>query len=187
MPNETDQLDPAGEIRAILDRTTALGWKPETTSGATPDQIERFVSEQGATSIPAALHEVYRLVGQNPGLWVAGSTFGVIDTGKRLKLEATSLLEDTDVDPSGALVMTGHGGYEYQFIPGHLTDASNPPVWMAREADDEDEDETNPVVEVWPSVVAWFEFQAAEVLRWRETLAARPGSGDELVAKYFSR
>ncbi|MDA3646473.1 hypothetical protein LZ318_04480 [Saccharopolyspora indica] len=186
MPSQTNPVEPVEEVRAIFDRTISRGWRPETTKGATAAQIAEFVAEQGVTSIPIALHEVYSLVGQAPGLWVSGSMFGVVGTGRRLKAEAASLLEETELGASGALVLTGHGGYEYQFIPGSSTAEPNPSVWLVRESDDEDESDEPTVIETWPSITAWLQYQADEVLRWRETFAARPGAGDELVTRYFT-
>lgn len=176
--------DPAAaEIRAVFERTVALGYRRDRSEGATPEQIRQFVAEQDVPSAPAAVHEVFRLIGHRPGLWLAGSHFGV-HRGGRDKTEAASLLVHTETGPAGALVLVGHGGYEYQFVPGAFANEPNPPVWLVREADDDEEGEAV-VVRTWPSVVAWFRFQSDEVLAFRETCAGR--SGPDQVRRYFSR
>lgn len=69
------QNSPTAQIQAIFTDTTSQGWKPETSRGASDEQIWEFTRSQGAPAIPEALREVYRLIGAAPGLWFSGSTF----------------------------------------------------------------------------------------------------------------
>jgi hypothetical protein len=175
----------AQRIREVFDETVEQGWRPETSVGATEDQIEQVVTAQQVGTIPESVREVLRLIGDQPGLWSAGSFFGVSNMGYKLKEQARSMLRDGSSplsDGTDIFALFGHGGYEYHVIAGTDLSQPDPPVWLLRENDNDD---TIRIEQYWDSVSTWFEARSKEVMRFRESFAKRRKNGPEMVARYF--
>jgi hypothetical protein len=172
-------------VREIFDGVIEQGWRPETSVGATEAQIDQVVTAQRVDAIPESVREILRLVGDQPGLWSAGSFFGVANMNLKLKEQARSILSDGSSqlgDGADMFVLFGHGGYEYHVIAGADLSEADPPVWLLREKDD---DESVRVEPFWESVSAWFEARGKEVLHFRDSFAKRDSDRDDLLTRYF--
>jgi hypothetical protein len=149
--------------------------------GATDEQIDAMAAAQGVAHVPVAVREVLRLIGHDPGMWLAGSSFGVHRiTGemKRFALATLSQLENPLADAAGMLVIVEHQSYEFTVIDGSDLSLPDPAVWLISEGE--------PVTK-WPSVTAWFDGSAPDVENHRARLRSRQrrGKTSSSAAMYF--
>lgn len=163
----------AESIRLIFEGVVAEGLRRDSVIGASDEEIDRFAVGQGVVSVPSALREVLRLVGVEPGLWFAGTDFG-IDLRPDVKVfaeEALSTVEHCIRDPAGMLVLSSHQGYAYHVIDGADLGSDDPPVW------DVIEHETG--LNGWHSVSSWFEAVAPDIADLRAVMRSMARMGDE--------
>lgn len=140
------------QIRNIFEEAMAQGLKRDSVKGASDDEITRFAAEQRVTNVPAAIREVFRLIGARPGLWFDGTDFGVnsgIDAAVKSHLATRELVavDDGIRDVAGMLVLSAHQGYVYQVIDGADLDSDDPPIWEIMDG---------ALTRRWPSTSAWF-------------------------------
>ncbi|MFG1791241.1 hypothetical protein [Nocardia sp. NPDC049149] len=179
---DTNQ-DVIDAIHSTFDRVIADGLKPTSMFGASDEQIDSWAAEQGITATPVAVREVLRLIGFTPGLWHAGSAFGVQVVGaksKRGAIASLSQIENTMVDPAGMLVLVDHQAYWYCMIDGADLSLPNPPVWALSEQE---------YARVgWPTTTSWFDSTAPNIQAQRERLEFRREQGrsiDPEWSQYF--
>ncbi|GAA3868794.1 hypothetical protein GCM10022243_38010 [Saccharothrix violaceirubra] len=168
-------------IGEIFDRVLAGGLRPGAVTGADPVAIVQAADTQRVARIPAAVEAVWRLVGGDPGPWWMGSKAAVSGLDgeiKELALETLDYVEGDLRDPKGLLVLLIHGADEFHVVDGADLALPDPPVWLVQDG--------RPLTAPWPTVTAWFESAAADVLRHRdllrETLAE---GGSSSTAAYF--
>ncbi|MFE9579256.1 hypothetical protein ACFYO1_22920 [Nocardia sp. NPDC006044] len=162
----TNQLNGAsGRVRAIFDGVVSAGLRRGSVVGASDGEIDRFAAEQGVVRVPAAVREVLRIIGGQPGLWFAGTHFGVhvVDAGTKRAATATVDNVPHDIrDIPGMLVLSAHQGYAYQMIDGAVLDQDDPPVWDVSEGEE--------ARQAWSSVSAWFAASAPNIPELYEML-----------------
>ncbi|MFC9435568.1 SMI1/KNR4 family protein [Nocardia sp. NPDC057030] len=158
----------SGPIKSVFEQVVREGLDPGSVTGAADSDIDRFAAAQGVVCVPEAVREVLRLVGRRPGIWFAGTAFGVDSVGAGTKRQVVALLSDVDHelrDPAGMLVLAAHQGYSYHVIDGADLALEDPPVWEVEEPDE--------VYQGWSSVSAWFDGTKPSVSEYRAHLAAR--------------
>ncbi|MFD7655142.1 hypothetical protein ACFV4N_14300 [Actinosynnema sp. NPDC059797] len=164
-------------IRAVFDRAVRDGLRRDSVRGASDEEIDRMAAEQGVDRVPEAVREVLRLVGSRPGLWLAGTAFGVdAVTGERKRhaIAALGHFDHGPADPGGLLVLTAHQGYAYQVVDGADLDQDDPPVWNVVEGEE--------AARAWDSVSRWFASTAPDVAELRDVLEVMEEMGKTLPA-----
>ncbi|MFF9557563.1 hypothetical protein ACF1DY_17325 [Streptomyces albus] len=155
-------------IRTVFEAVIADGLRRESVVGATDAEIDTALAAQGVSGAPSAVREVLRLVGRSPGLWLAGSGFGVQAMTSAMKANALATLATLPShgigDPASALVLVEHQAYEYHLIDGADLGQPDPPVWLVTEG------ETAIADAAWPSTTQWFRWAAPDISRFRERL-----------------
>ncbi|MFF1613888.1 hypothetical protein ACFVYA_39500 [Amycolatopsis sp. NPDC058278] len=157
--------DPAGRVREIFAGAVSDGLRADSVRGASDAEIDGWAAEQGARAVPAAVREVLELIGQNHGLWLAGSSLGVGAVGRDAKnhlLATLTTMNDPLEDPEGALVLVEHQSYTFHVVDGAKIDLPDPPVWLVTEGEGAEEQ--------WESVSSWFRAITPDVARYRERL-----------------
>ncbi|WP_194832262.1 hypothetical protein [Nocardia sp. XZ_19_369] len=145
-------------VRAIFDGVVAARLRRDSVVGASDDAIERFFVEQSVGQMPSAVREVLRTIGSQPGLWFAGTNFGLHGVTADTKRDVAATLEGVRheiQDMTGMLVLSAHQGYTYQVIDGAALDQDDPPVFEIVEHEE--------VRQGWRSVSAWFADTAPDV------------------------
>ncbi|QLY30761.1 SMI1/KNR4 family protein [Nocardia huaxiensis] len=171
-------------VDEVFDRLVSEGLNPARMAGASDSEINSWASEQGVSTIPAGVRESLRLIGSEPGLWFAGSSFGVrtvTGAAKRHALATITNLPETQLDSNGMLVLVEHQAYEYHVIDGADLSEPDPPVWLVTE--------NRSAVPYWPSVTAWFEYGAPKVADYRFRLKSMRKRGkhtDPIWLSYFN-
>ncbi|NKY87908.1 hypothetical protein [Nocardia veterana] len=157
--------DPVGRIRQIFAAAVADGLRGDSVSGASDAEIDAWATGQGARAVPAAVREVLRLLGRDHGLWLAGSSLGVVAVQRQAKNHLVATLPslgDPLVDPEGALVLVDHQSYTFHVVDGADLDLPDPPVWLVTEREGSEKR--------WGTVSFWFRALTPDVARLRERL-----------------
>ena len=166
--------DSARRIRATYDRVLAEGLRSDSISGASRDQIDAMAAAQRVASLPAALREVYGLIGARSGLWLAGSSFGTAMDGRTVKshaLASLGRLPNPFADAPGMYALVSHQASAFHVLDGADLDVDDPPVWLVAEEE--------AVIQAWDTVSAWFAATAPDVARYRERLEIMLELGDD--------
>lgn len=156
---------PSEGIAAIFDRVCADGLRRESVAGASDGQIDRMAANQGVNRVPEAVRAILRLLGVQPGLWLAGTAFGVNAMTADRKQHVVATLHQLDhdlTDPRGLLALTVHQGYAYHVIDGADLGQDDPPVWDVVEGEG--------ARKAWHSVSDWFASTAPNVAELRDML-----------------
>ncbi|MBC6458234.1 hypothetical protein HKK72_10025 [Actinomadura sp. HBU206391] len=154
-----------GRIHATFHQVLSDGLRPDAVSGASGEQIDEMAAAQGVKVLPAALRQVYRLIGTRSALWLAGSSFGTALDGGAVKSHALATLDrlpNPFADAQGMYVLVVHQAQTFHVIDGTDLTSGDPPVWLI--AADE------AVIRGWDSVSGWFAAMAPDVARYRERL-----------------
>ncbi|RBO87905.1 hypothetical protein [Nocardia puris] len=169
----------AAAIRRSRDQVVARGWNPDSATGATDAQIDRWAAEQGVETVPAAVREVLRLIGEDPGIWFSGTSFGVRMVDAATKRDALGCFDDAETVPLRApadlLVIAEAGAYSYVVVDGGDLLRADPPLWLLHE--------TGRAERRWESVTAWFALRAAGVIERGRKLAERRAEGRPDLAR----
>ncbi|MER7963692.1 hypothetical protein [Streptomyces ardesiacus] len=164
------------DIRTVFESVIADGLRRESVEGATDAEIDTALAAQGVADAPSAVREVLRLVGRSPGLWLAGSGFGVRAMTSAMKAHALATLDALPGhgirDPASALVLVEHQAYAYHLIDGADLKKPDPPVWLVTEG------ETAVADAAWPSTAQWFRWAAPDMSRFRERLEVLRETGE---------
>jgi hypothetical protein len=182
---ETSSVQARRRIRAIFDRVVADGVRADAVAGASEQQLREWAESQAVSALPAAVAEVFGLVGVKPGPWWYGSTAAISRLDgemKELAFECLIFPEGELADAQGMLVLLAHGGYEFHVVDGVDVHQDDPPVWRIVEGD--------PIERRWESVTSWFESAAASVQAMRERVqraARQEPHGHELALEEFFR
>ncbi|MFD0691373.1 hypothetical protein [Actinomadura fibrosa] len=163
---DAGESDAVERVRNVFERIVADGLRREAVSGASDELIDEMARSQEVAAVPAAVREVLRLVGGQPGIWLMGSSFGPKRVGAQAKRNALATLRQKTSDPltdaAGMLVLLEHQAYAYHVIDGVDLSEPDPAVWAIVEGED--------VGKMWPSVSAWFGSTAPDVSRFRQRL-----------------
>jgi hypothetical protein len=178
-----ETIEAAGRVREIFANVVAAGFRPEMVEGASDDEIDRMAMAQGVPAVPAALREILRLIGRDPGLWITGSIFGVNAMDSAVKHDALECLEDVDEhsmrDPQNLLAVLDAAGSSYLVVDGTDLGLPDPPLWLLTEG--------GLVQKRCASVTDWFARVAEGVLEEKARLASRRARGkpDATYEAYF--
>lgn len=119
-------------IRAEFDRLVTGGFRAELVEGALDSEIDEWARRQGVRTVPEAFREVLRLVGRQPGAFIAGTTFGIRGPDAFTKELAQAALNEADIheiaNPADLLVISEAGGYSFLVIDGADLNLPDPPV-----------------------------------------------------------
>lgn len=182
------QIAVVDAIQTAFEKLINDGLRRTAVVGATDDEIESFAAEQGFTQVPVSVRTVLRLIGAQPGMWWAGTHFGVYEVVGGHKQGAIAALDTVKHelrDPEGSLVLASRQGYAYFVIDGADLHLDDPPVW--------DVVEHEYALPGWTGVSTWFTATApnidcirddaeyfaeiGEVHQWRDYIDLdRPGS-----------
>ncbi|MFB8002157.1 SMI1/KNR4 family protein [Nocardia sp. NPDC056000] len=164
----------------------AQGLRRDSVSGASAEEIAHFAAEQGVTQVPAAVDEVLRLIGRQPGLWFDGAEFGVLsgidDAVKRHVITRSVVgVEHGIRDLAGILVLSARQGYVYHILDGADLGHDDPPVWEIVEGASS---------RSWPTTSAWLSDMEPLVESLRRDLERyelngweRPTWGDDILPR----
>jgi hypothetical protein len=183
---ETSSIEARRRIREIFDLVVADGLRPEAVAGASTEQLRAWAASQGVSTVPAAVAEVFGLVGVRQGPWWYGSTaaiFQLDDVLKELALECLQSATDTLTDSTKLLLLLAHGASEFHVVDGADLQLDDPPVWRIVRGDAPHRQ--------WNGVTAWFESAAVSVRamleRLRRTVEEHRKGGHELALEQFFR
>ncbi|MBB5914420.1 putative heme/steroid binding protein [Nocardia transvalensis] len=158
-----EQIRVVGAIEATFEQAIRQGLRRSAVAGASDEQIDRFAAAQGCADAPVSVRAVLRVVGSQPGLWLAGTHFGVhavtSDT-KRQAIASLTTVQHGMRAPDGLLTLTSHQSYAYTAIDGADLHLDDPPVWAIIEHEY--------ARETWPHVSTWFTATAPDIARYRE-------------------
>ncbi|MFF5096208.1 MULTISPECIES: hypothetical protein [Actinosynnema] len=124
-------------MRDTFARVVAEGFRADEVVGASAEEIDGVARAQRASGVPAALREVLRLMGREPGMWLSGSSFGGVLDGES-KRDALDCLDEHDaarlgsgdegghgmVDAEGMLVVLDAAGSSYLVVDGAASASS---------------------------------------------------------------
>lgn len=172
-------------IRFTFDRVIKGGLRPEAVAGASPEQLQAWAASLGLASLPAAVEEVFGLLGVRQGPWWFGSTAAIsrLDGEMReLALECLALCEGTLADPKGLLLVLARGGREFHVVDGADLALDDPPVWRIVEDGQLDR--------CWNNVSEWFESAALSVITMAESVrrtvqTQQNGDGAQALQQFF--
>jgi hypothetical protein len=179
---ERDAFEAARRVREIFASVVAAGFRPEMVEGASDEEIDRMAMAQGVSTVPPALREVLRLIGRRPGLWFAGSAFGVNEVGAAVKQDALDCLDEADEhsmrDPQNLLAVVDAAASSYLVVDGADLDLPDPPLWLLTEVG---------LVQKRRPVTEWFAGVAEGVLESKAIVASRRerGRSDPAREAYF--
>lgn len=183
---ETSSEQARRRIREIFDRVVADGLRSDMVAGASPEQLYEWAASQGVGTLPAAVEEVFGLLGVRQGPWWYGSTASVSRLDEELKELAQECLEPSAnrlADAEKMLLLLAHGASEFDVVDGVDVELADPPVWRIVRGD--------PAYPRWNSVTAWFEAAADSVQAMREsvrrTANERDKGGHTLALQQFFR
>lgn len=180
---EREAIDAVSRVCEIFADVVAAGFRPETVEGASDDEIDHMAMAQGVRNVPAALREVLRLIGRKPGLWIAGSAFGVDEVDATVKQDALECLDEVDDhtmrDPQNLLAVLDAAGSSYLVVDGTDLELPDPPLWLLTEG--------GLVQKRCGSVTEWFAGVAEGVLESKARLVSRRerGKPDPAREAYF--
>ena len=155
----------AERIREIFATAVSDGLRADSVRGASDDEIDAWAAGQGARAVPEAVREVLRVLGNDHGLWLAGSSLGVHAVQGEAKnhlLATLPALGDPLEDAEGALVLVEHQSYTFHVVDGAEIELPDPPVWLVTEGEE--------AAKQWESVSFWFRTITPDVARYRERL-----------------
>jgi hypothetical protein len=182
---ETSSVQARRRIREIFDRVVADGLRRDAVAGASEEQLREWAESQAVSVLPAAVAEVFGLLGVKQGPWWYGSTAVISRLDgemKELALECLDFSEGELADSQRMLLLLARGGYEFHVVDGADLHLDDPPVRRIVEG--------NPIERRWSSVTAWFESAAVSVQAMRERVQRTVNQeqhGHELALQEFFR
>ncbi|MFB9908954.1 SMI1/KNR4 family protein [Allokutzneria oryzae] len=183
---DSDRTAVIDRIHSTFQDVLARGLRPEAVAGATDSEIDGMAAAQGAPAVPAAVREVFRLIGDRKGPFLGGGGFfgvhGLREHAKEMALEFFDEVKAQPAefgDPEQMLVLLYHGGYLVCVVDGADLDDPNPPVWLL--------EEDGELRRRWPTVADWFSGICGEVASLAERLAETRAQGQPDLdwADYF--
>jgi hypothetical protein len=172
-------------IRRTFDLVVADGMRADAVAGASAEQLRAWAVSQGVSQLPAAVAEVFGLLGVQQGPWWYGCTAAISRLDEEMKEIALECLESASgelADSRGMLLLLTRGGHEFHVVDGVDVGQDDPPVWRIVEGD--------PIDRHWNGVTAWFDSAAAAVRAMREQVrraAEKDQDGHVLALQQFFR
>ncbi|MBF6397214.1 SMI1/KNR4 family protein [Nocardia cyriacigeorgica] len=175
--------DPRQRMREITESVYVDGLSRDSVVGASDLEIDAFAQRQGVNTVPAAVREMLRLIGRNPGLWFRSAEFGVVQISADAKAQAISAVHRNSSqmrDPDGMLVLAAYPGSDYFVIDGSDIDQADPPVWWIFES--------KYARKEWGSTTGWLDAKRPDIRRLRSLLHQFEEQGKPIPdwARYLS-